>query len=206
MTIKAVIFDIGGVLVRTGDRLPRLRLAERLGMTYAELSALVFDSPSAVQVSFGQISVQQHWEIVCQALHLPTAGWQALEDEFFVGDRVDMELVNYVRSLHPRYRTGIISNGWPNVHPSLTEKWKIGDAFDEIIISAEVGLAKPDPRIFALAISRLNIAPAEAVFVDDFPENVEAARNFGLYAIRFQDPAQAIAEVNQLLEQADGTD
>jgi len=205
MTIKVVIFDIGGVLVRTGDRLPRLKLAERLGMTYAELSALVFDSPSAVQASFGQVSEQQHWEIICQALHLPTAGWQALEDEFFAGDRVDMQLVNFLRSLHPRYRTGIISNGWSSVRPALTEKWKIGEAFDEIIISAEVGLAKPDPRIFALAISRLNIAPVEAVFVDDFLENVEAAQNFGLHAIRFLDPAQAMADVKQLLEHNDGT-
>jgi HAD superfamily hydrolase (TIGR01509 family) len=204
MTIQAVIFDIGGVLVRTGDRLPRLKLAERLGMTYAELSALVFDSPSAVQASFGQISEQQHWEIICQALHLPITEWQALEGEFFAGDRVDMQLVNFLRSLHPRYRTGIISNGWSSVRPSLTETWKIGDAFDLIIISAEVGLAKPDPRIFALAISQLNITPAEAVFVDDFLENVEAAQNFGLHAIRFLDPAQAIAEVSQLLEQVDG--
>jgi HAD superfamily hydrolase (TIGR01509 family) len=205
MTIKAVIFDIGGVLVRTSDRLPRLRLAERLGMTYTELSALVFDSPSAVQASFGQISEQKHWEIICQALHLPTSEWQTLEDEFFAGDLVDMQLVNYLRSLHPRYRTGIISNGWSSVRPSLTEKWKIGDAFDEIIISAEVGLAKPDPRIFELALSRLNIAPAEAVFVDDFLENVEAARNFGLNAIRFLDPAQTLAELRHLLDQTDGT-
>jgi HAD superfamily hydrolase (TIGR01509 family) len=70
-----------------------------------------------------------------------------------------------------------------------------------VIISAEVGLAKPDPRIYQLALERLGVDPPEAVFVDDFLRNVEAARAAGLHAVHFKGPEQARAELEQLLAQ-----
>ena len=68
-----------------------------------------------------------------------------------------------------------------------------------MVISAEVGIMKPDPRIFQYALEQLDVAPAEAVFVDDVIENVEAARAFGMHAIHFTTPRQAISELKQLL-------
>jgi hypothetical protein len=61
MVVKAVVFDFGGVLMRTEDRKPRSQLAERLGMTYDELSALIFNSPSAILATKGEISAEEHW-------------------------------------------------------------------------------------------------------------------------------------------------
>ena len=70
MTIRAVIFDLGGVLVRTEDRAPRTQLADRLGLSYEELSALIFDSQSAHQATKGEITTEEHWDEVRKTLGL----------------------------------------------------------------------------------------------------------------------------------------
>jgi len=60
--------------------------------------------------------------------------------------------------------------------------------FDDVVVSGEVGLVKPDPRIYALAIERCRLDPARTVFVDDQPANVEAARAQGFHALQFTTP------------------
>jgi putative hydrolase of the HAD superfamily len=66
-------------------------------------------------------------------------------------------------------------------------------------ISAEVGVVKPDSRIYRKALETLNVAPAESVFLDDFPDNVAGARAVGMQAIHFKQVDQALAELNQVL-------
>jgi epoxide hydrolase-like predicted phosphatase len=69
--------------------------------------------------------------------------------------------------------------------------------FDETVFSAEVGMAKPDARIYQLILNRLGVEPQEAVFVDDFIENVEGARHLGLHAIHFKNSPQALAALQE---------
>jgi len=111
---------------------------------------------------------------------------------------VDEKLVAFIRSLRPKYRTGMISNAWSELRPWLKEL-RIADAFDHIVISSEVGLAKPDPRIFQLALDDLGISPQEAVFIDDFEVNIEAAGEIGMHAILFRNTEQTIAEIRSIL-------
>jgi glucose-1-phosphatase len=205
MTIQAVIFDLGGVLLRTEDPTPRRQLAETLGLPYEELYRLVFDSDSAVKATVGKVSTESHWESVRAGLNLPEKEFQGqiekLRDDFFGGDYLDTGLVDYIRSLRPRFKTGLLSNAWDDLRRLMEDKWKINDAFDEIIISAEVGIAKPDPRIYRLAVDRLGVDPEQAVFIDDFFHNLEAARSVGLATVHFKVREQALAELNSLLEQ-----
>ena len=206
MRIRAIIFDLGGVLVRTDDRTPRERLAARLGMTYDELSALVYDSETALRATLGEETSQGHWEAVRAALSLSKEDIQRLPGEFWAGDRLDQELVEYLRGLRPRYKTALLSNAWDDLRLALEQKWSLLNAFDEVIISAEVGLAKPDPRIFQLALERLGVSAEEAVFVDDFLHNVEGARAVGMKAIHFKNAGQARADLEALLDQKNDGD
>jgi epoxide hydrolase-like predicted phosphatase len=199
-SIRAVIFDLGGVLVRTEDRAPRNQLADRLGMTYDELSSLVFDSPSSHQAMLGLIGVHEHWEAVRSSLGISLESFPSVRNAFWAGDALDTSLVDFLRALRPRYQTALLSNAWGDLRGVLDREWNILDAFDQVIISAEVGLVKPDERIFRLALERLGITPGEAVFVDDFTENITGARAAGLHAIHFRSADQARAEVEQLLD------
>ncbi len=200
MPLKAVIFDLGGVLVRTLDPQPRQRLAARLGISPGELSQLVFDSETARLATLGAITTEEHWQAVREALGLSPDEFTTVPREFWDGDRLDLALVDFLRALRQRYRTALLSNAWDDLRRVMEEHWRITDAFDEIVISAEVGLAKPDVRVFTLTLARLGVLPAEAVFVDDFPENIQAASRVGLQTILFQSPEQALDDLRAMLD------
>lgn len=200
MDIQAVIFDLGGVLVRTEDYEPRQRLAARLGVSLEALEELVFDGASGRRAQLGEIDVQEHWRRVSEALGISDQELVQFQDDFWAGDELDLELVDLIRSLHGRYRTGLLSNAFSDLRQVITQHWGIADAFDVMVISSEVGMTKPDPCIYRLALHELGAAPHQAVFIDDFLENVHGAQQAGLHAIHFRSTDQARAELNRLLD------
>jgi HAD superfamily hydrolase (TIGR01509 family) len=93
----------------------------------------------------------------------------------------------------------LLSNAWDNLRQTMHERWDIDSMFDELIISAEVKLVKPDPRIYQLALDRLGVQSAETVYVDDMEENVLAARKEGMLAIHHQETKSTISTLKQYL-------
>lgn len=198
MKIEAVFFDLGGVLLRTEYQAPREHLAERLGLSYDDLVRVIFESESARKASLGEITVQQHWEAAAARLGRPASEIPSIRDEFFGGDVLDRELLEFIRGLRQTCRTGLISNGWPDLREYIVRNG-FADAFDAIVISAEVGLQKPDPRIYQLALQNLGALPQAAALVDDMPANVDAARSLGMEGILFREAGQARQELQRLL-------
>ena len=198
MTILNIFIDFGGVLVRTEDAEPRQRQAESLGMTTRDLEKIVFESPSSQQASLGEIPEEAHWQAVAEALRLPRPEADKVTAAFFSGDRVNQPLIDYLRSLRPGRKVGLISNAWSGLRQFIGKKG-FSNVFDEMTISAEVGLMKPDPRIFHLALENLDAKPEESVFIDDVLVNVEAARAIGMAGIHFTQPEQALEELKRLL-------
>jgi epoxide hydrolase-like predicted phosphatase len=199
MTIKAIIFDLGGVLLRTADFSPRDQLAIRLGMSRHELEEFVFGGESGNRAQTGEITVQEHWENLRHQINCSPQDFKDLLEEFFAQDVLDHDLIDYLRRLHKTYKTALLSNAWDDLRQVIDEKWHFEDVFDAMIISAEVKLAKPDPRIFQLALGQLGVAANEAIFVDDFQRNVEAAMTVGMQAIRFQTSQQMRDDLELLL-------
>lgn len=198
--IKTVIFDLGGVLVRTEDRRPRQGMADKYGMTYQELSNLVYRTESADLATRGKISAEDHYQEILKSLNLPPDSISAFEDEFWGGDRLDEELVEFIRNLRGEYETALLSNAWDNMRQLMKDVWKIDQIFDHFFISAELGLAKPAPEIYQVVIETLKQDPSELIFIDDFIENVEAAREVGLNVIHFRSREQALAELAEYLD------
>ncbi len=198
--IKTVIFDLGGVLVRTENNTPRAQLAERFGMSYEDLSALVYGCESAEMATRGQKTAQEHKETVLFELGLPPGTFEAFGDQFWAGDSLDRQLVDFIKNLQGEYQTVLLSNAWDDLRDMLVNLWEIDQIFDEIFISAEIGEAKPDPEIFQFVIESLKKDPARLVFIDDFSENIDAARAAGMNAIWFQNRDQALAELAEYLD------
>jgi epoxide hydrolase-like predicted phosphatase len=198
MTIRAVFFDLGGVILRTEYQAPRQQLAERLGMEYDDLDRIVFNSDTGIQAATGAITSRQHWEAVMKRLKRPLEELELIRDEFFAGDIIDRDIVNFLRSLRGTHKTGLISNNWSDLRDYLVRE-KIIDAFDHIIISAEVGVAKPEPEIFQIALEQAGVQPDEALFVDDFYANIEGCEKVGMMGILFKDSQSAIQQLKELL-------
>jgi len=114
------------------------------------------------------------------------------------GDVLDRGLLAFIHSLRPTMKTGMISNAWDDLRAYLARE-KITDAFDTIVISAEVGRAKPDPEIYRLALEQAQVEPHEALFVDDVQANIEGCERVGMRGILFRDPDMVIQEIKALI-------
>ncbi|HSN07154.1 MAG TPA: HAD family phosphatase [Candidatus Angelobacter sp.] len=91
-------------------------------------------------------------------------------------------------------RTGLLSNSWGNDYPR--DGWD--DLFDVVVISGEVGMRKPEARIFEHALDLLGLDPEECVFVDDLPHNVAAAEALGMVGVRHRSYAETLVELEAL--------
>jgi epoxide hydrolase-like predicted phosphatase len=199
MPINAIIWDMGGVILRTEDPAPRQELADRLGLTRTDLEELVFHSPSGLRAQRGEITYEEHWRNLQQALQLPVESLPAVQRSFWGGDHLDLELIADIRGMRAQYKIGLLSNAFSDLRQVITQEWNMADLFDDMVISAEVGIMKPDPRSYRLVVDRLGVRPAEAVFVDDFQHNVNAALTAGFQAIRFLNRRQAWTELQSRL-------
>jgi len=196
--IKAVVFDFGGVLVRTEDQAGRRQWERRLGLEERALDRLVFQSEVAARATVGDASEAAIWEHVATTLKLPAGELAAMQNDFWAGDKLDTDLVALLASLRPRYRTAILSNYWPTGREIIARHFGLEQAVDTIFISAEEHLAKPDPRLYQLVAGRLGVQPVEAVLVDDFLANVNGARAAGWQAIHYQAGLDVRAELEKL--------
>jgi len=199
MTIHSIFIDFGGVLVRTEDTGPRNRQAEQLNMTSLVLEKIIFESESARLASIGKINEDAHWDAVAAALHVNRSEVEKIRTGFFAGDQVDIELTDFLRNLRPEHKVCLISNAWSGLREFI-QRNEFDDVFDEMIISAEVGLIKPDPRIYRLALDKLGSRAEESVFLDDVLINIDGARTIGMQGIHFTKPNIALEELKILLD------
>ena len=119
-----------------------------------------------------------------------------LIDSMFAGMKPLEPMVDAVRRIRASVlRTGLVSNSWSTAH---YDRKLLAELFDAIVISAEVGMHKPQPEIYLLAAERLDVPPSECLFVDDLQENCEGAEAVGMTAIRYRSAAETIPRLSEL--------
>jgi putative hydrolase of the HAD superfamily len=130
------------------------------------------------------------------AAHLGVAA-PDLIDRLFAGSALDEEMIEAVRRARSAgIRTGLVSNSWG------TRRYPrdlLGELFDGVVISGEVGLRKPAPEIYALGAEHIGVEPAECVFVDDLPHNLAPAAELGMAAVHHVSAENTIPELERLL-------
>lgn len=196
MAINAVLWDMGGVIMRTENHAPRLALAKRIGVDHREMARLIFDSEESRRAQLGEIPARSFWDATGDKYGLSPMDFMA---DFFKGDIIDYDLVQEIRKLRSRYKTGLLSNAFSDMRFWMKE-WKIEDAFDQILISAEVKLMKPDPAIYSLAINQLGVKAQETIFIDDAAANIEGAKQAGMQGIQFISRDQTLADLQAILD------
>jgi epoxide hydrolase-like predicted phosphatase len=198
--LKAVIFDWGGVLMRTVDASGRRKWEQKLGLPRYAVDRAVHGSRSWKQAQSGAISDEEYWADVAQQLGLDDAELAQFRHDYFAGDELDEEMVSYIRQLRPRLETALLSNASPRL-AELLDNLNVTDAFDVIVVSGQVGVQKPDPTIYRVVLQRLGLAPQETIFVDDFSENIEAARSLGMHTLHFRRGMDWRRELERRLDQ-----
>jgi putative hydrolase of the HAD superfamily len=193
----AVLFDIGGVLylpdVSLNDRWER-----RLGLVEGQLGEVLYGNPVAERAMVGKATDEEMWEHFGRRFRLTPADLASLKYDMWKGGTWDRALLDFARSLRSRYKTGTISDAVPGTRENVIE-YVNSDIFDVRVFSAEEGVRKPDPEIYIRALSRLGVAPAAAIFVDDRFKNVEGARRVGMHALHYTDSVGVRQEIARLL-------
>lgn len=195
-TQKALLVDFGGVL--TSDIWSSFAaFCEQRGLDAGAAKQLFRENPDALAalrgLETGEVEPGDFEHRFAELLGTEPYG---LVEGLFAGLRPDQPMLEAVgRAREAGVPTGLISNSWVMDH--YTEE--IRALFDEVVISAEVGLHKPQPEIFLLAAERLGVAPENCVFVDDLRENCAGAEAVGMTAVLHRDSAETIAAVEELL-------
>ena len=141
--------------------------------------------------------MRAHWQ---QHLGLSDEQADELMRDFwtwYVGT-LDQPLLDWFAAQRPARLTGILSNSGPGAREA-ERHWGFEDITDDIVYSHEVGLAKPDPAIYALTAERLGVEPHEIVFLDDHPPNVAAARAAGWHAVHHVDTPTSIRKIEAII-------
>jgi putative hydrolase of the HAD superfamily len=120
-----------------------------------------------------------------------------LIDRLFAGMRPDETMLDAVRAAkRAGVRTGLISNSWGH---GRYDRALFSGLFDGVVISGDVGLRKPDPRIYELGAGAVDLPASACVFVDDLPGNLKPARELGMATVHHVRAEQTISELEDLL-------
>ena len=199
MTIRAVVFDIGGVLEITPETGWIEKWEARLHLKAGELE-------ERIESAWGSGALEERSEEELQKSLSEITGMDEAQIDAFVYDfwewylgELNVELATYFSSLRPRYQTALLSNSFSGARRREQDRYHFAEMTDLIIYSHEEGIAKPERRIFELTCERLAVQPEEIIFLDDVEMHVVAAHDFGIHAILYENNAQAIAAIQQAL-------
>jgi putative hydrolase of the HAD superfamily len=197
--VRAVLFDMDGV-IRHWDDVGARAGEEKAGLPEGAIERVAYAVPEFAATQVGTVTARQWADAVGRALaaeHGPGAE-VAAEIYFAYAGRLDHEMVALVAAVREHVPVALLSNATDQLHEHLAHH-ELVDAFDLVLSSADIGLAKPDVAIFRHAAEALGVAPADCFFTDDRPENVEGARLAGMYAEVFAG-REALAETLRSLD------
>ena len=189
MAIKAIIFDCFGVLITPGRTI--------LHQDYPQFDKEIYDLDC--QSDYGIISQQEFNKSIAEMIGLTP---KEVESRYWDINVHNEQIFAWIRELKlsGKYKIGLLSNvghGWLKV---LLPEAERKDLFDAVILSSDVGIIKPDTRIFELMAERLDLLPHECVMIDDTPSNINGAEHADMRGIIFKSIHQTQAEFKHLLE------
>lgn len=200
MSIKGLIIDVGGVLVQNVDTSKREEWEKKLHLVPGELTNEVYLIEPADKATVGLANDHSIWQDIQKRFKLSDEELTHLIQDFSAGDKLNTEFYTYLKTLRPHYKSIILSNAWEDAREIYTKQYHLDALVDEMIISAEVGMRKPEERIFQLALEHLGTKPEETLFIDDTKENVQEAQQLGIHSIFFIDTDTTIQTMKKILE------
>jgi epoxide hydrolase-like predicted phosphatase len=182
--IKSVIFDWGGVLIE--DPAPGLVQYCALALNVSKEEYTKAYRKFSADFQKNLISEDTFWEKISSELKISKPKIPSLWTDAFKAAYVPRkEMFILAAELGEKgYKTAVLSN---TEVPSMQYFYKLGyDMFDVVVFSCVEGTIKPERKIFEIALAKLDCTPEQSVFIDDNPEFIKAAKEYGLHAILFE--------------------
>ena len=188
MSIKAIIFDFFGVI---SSEVSPFWFAER----FSKEEALILKNKYMTPADKGEVTEEELYDILSK---LSGDTPEEIERDFEKKTVINDELVAYIEELRKSYKVILLSNALGSWLRKIFARHNLERLFDEIIISSEVDMIKPNAEIFKLALEKLNVNAKEAVFIDDNINNVIGAKNVEMHALQYKNVQELKKELNSL--------
>jgi epoxide hydrolase-like predicted phosphatase len=196
--IKAVIFDFGRVISAAKPRELFHRYEDELGLNRDTINRLMFESDQWRLALIGKMTMAEFWQAIGPSLNLDSAAAVTqFQRRYYEDEKINTEILPLLQELHSCYRLAILSNHPPGLMAWLAD-WEIDRLFAVVFCSGDEGIAKPDPQAYRITLERLGAKADEAVFIDDTPGHVQAARALGLHGLLFSDCATLSSDLSLL--------
>ncbi len=195
--IKAVIFDLGNVLVNYDVKKAARRFSEAGGISQLRIWAHFFLSKFEQAYTRGEISTREFYREACRIFKKPVSYktfkhyWN---DIFWENPGMEKLLVR-IKKHYPLY---LISNTNALHYTHIKKEFKLLRHFARKFPSHEVGARKPDLKIYRRVLKKIGLRPEETVFIDDMKSFIEGARKAGMHAIRFKGRPRLVKDLRNL--------
>jgi len=168
MKISAIIYDlVGPLLIRKADIVfdPQIQeINRRCGSTTDETS---FWKEIASEYSYSDQKIEEIKNLIAGAYMKNVPMW------------------DFHQKIKSKYKTAILNNGTLSIFKRWKEQFHLSEEFAYVLNSAEIGLKKPDPKIFSYCMDKLGVTPEQCIFIDDDKRNTDAATSLGIHAILY---------------------
>lgn len=198
-SIKAVIWDLAGVVLHTVKGTFNSLLAERLGVSLDDIERLISSKENDLW-DMDEIDDDAFYTFLLEELNMPMEKISVLRKFVLEDFYIDQEMLTYIKKIQKSFTTALLTNFPAHVHEFMKTDWIVGGAFDHMVASCDVKLMKPDPAIYKLTLARIGCRAEETVFIDDREINVKAAEKLGINGIVYQSRSQTIADLEAILQ------
>lgn len=181
--VSAIIFDWGGVFSYSGDPLSRPEIISRLKTSKNIIRNNLAEISNAF--SRGKMKSENYWTKYAETVNI--AGYKSKKfKKLYLKYTPNYGMLDLLRHLSLHYPIVLLSNLNVDMKTVIIKDLELNKYFKHMIFSNDVGLLKPDPTIYKLALQKLGTLSSETLFIDDETENVDAAKKLGLRTILFK--------------------
>jgi putative hydrolase of the HAD superfamily len=197
--IEAVVFDFGNVLARFDHHKACRGLAPYAALDAAEVYRRIFAEGLERSYDEGKLTSREFWRVVSDAIGARSLGYEDFA-------RIWCDIFEPLPAVEPIVKAAVAAHpclmlsNTNELHWSTIRTFPVVRLFEDVLLSFELGLRKPDPLVFAAACNRLNTPASAVLFIDDLETNVGAAAAAGLRASRFDVSKQQTAALTALLK------
>lgn len=198
MSVKLIMFDLGGVLVQIAPEKFLTKVAQATGKSMDSIKPSLEDCKLIEALETGQLNPRKFYEQVKERTGVTWSYEQFVKAWNSIIVDENLETTWVLERLKSRYKLLVLTNTDPIHDTYIRSMWPVFTAIPNWVASYVVGFRKPDPRIYELALAEADVQPAETVYIDDLAEHIETARHLGIPAIHFIDGLEVERELHAL--------
>ena len=205
MAITTILFDFGGVLYKMPDPKGIEKWTKLLGIKNSpeitEMLSNPHESKLVKEICLGKISEEEAWGMIKSKWSVTPGLVRRIRRNFLSKRSLNRKMVDFMASLKENFQLGILSNAGDQSRSLITDVLHLDRHVDQIINSAEEGVIKPDEKIYRIAMTRLDTKPGQTLFIDDYYDNVQAAKKLGMRGILFTENQRTIREIREIIDE-----